>query len=41
MDRDAMFAYLKAHGRTPGPASKDETLRRQVREVRDGTTAEE
>lgn len=38
MDRDALFAYLKAHGVNPGPASKDETLRAKVREVRDGDT---
>lgn len=38
MDRDALFAYLKAHGENPGPASKDETLRAKVREVRDGDT---
>ena len=36
MDRDALFAYLKAHGQAPGPATKDDTLRRKVREVRDG-----
>jgi len=36
MDRDALFAYLKAHGVNPGPATKDDTLRRKVQEVRDG-----
>lgn len=36
MDREAMFAYLKAHGNKAHPASKDDTLRKKVREVRDG-----
>jgi len=41
MDRDAMFAYLKAHGRKAGPATKDTTLRRYVLEVRDGNAESE
>jgi len=41
MDRDSLFAYLKAHGHNPGPATKDETLRAKVREVRDGGAEED
>ncbi len=37
MNREDLFAYLKSHGVTPGPATKDGTLRRKVAEVRDRT----